>query len=663
MKQMITLKNLLLASCIAGASVANGQIHPLAFGPFPYGTATSDPNWYADYVGLRFVVNSPAAVAGPKIYTHPGVGATPWGTTVTSPIVNVQICMPALGGDTLAAGTLPAGSMAGKIGYVYRGGGVEFVCKATRCVAAGAIAVVIVNNINGGPIGMGAGSVCPATGVTVPVFMISKEDGDVITGLYRSGDTARFTITPWGLGGTNDLGFVPGGIAGWHSYAIPSNQLGATGNPAEYKMVDGAFIANYGSADATGVKVVSNTTFTPTGGSPTPIHSGTVTLTPPFTGTATVPTPDSIYAMFATSEYDLAASGKGKFDVTYTVSSAATDDYPGDNTMTNTFYVTDSLYSKGRYDFTANAPTKTIGYSFNNGGDFLWGPMYFVKNGGTSISRVQYSLSTSTAGPLGTAVNIYLYKWVDGSGDQPLDRVLQNGELSLVSLGLHNFDGVLDTSGANLNFSHMGNPTSGSPTTILLEANSWYYLAIGVPGGHFLGTDGIAHPLPRIYGRAVVNDTMLDYSSLVNTSDADISSTPTGANTPIPGTFTSYVNTVDSFNFANTRGMIPAVAMIANNNPPPIDFVPTVVNTDTKVSVFPNPAKENLQVSIALEKKTKNLTLTIIDGLGRFVSKEVHNNVKEENFTVNTSKLAPGHYFLIVNTDEKAVARNFVIAK
>ncbi len=654
MKQVITLKNLLLATCIAGASVANGQVQPLAFGPFPYGTGTSDPNWYADYVGLRFVVNSPAAVAGQKIYTFAFTGGTPWGGGVTTPIINQQICMPPLGGDTLAS-SLVTGSMAGKIGVVYRGGGIEFVCKAQQVQNAGAIACVIVNNVNGGPVGMGAGTVCSAAGITIPVFMISKEDGDAIGARYRGGDTARLTITPWGLSLANDAGFVPGGIAGWHNYAIPSNQLGATGNPYPYKMVDGAFIANYGTNDLSGVNLTSTTTFTPAETSvPATQHTNTVTL-------SSFPALDSVYAMFDDAEYDLAASGKGRFDVTYTITHSVADAYPADNSITSSFYVTDSLYSKGRYDMANNAPVRTIGYSFNAGGDFLWGPMYYVKNGGTSISRVQYSLSTNTAGPLGTPANIYLFKWADGSGGQPADSVLQNGELTLASLGVHNFDGVNDTSGALLNFSGMGDPASGNPKTIYLEADSWYYLAVGVPGSHFLGADGIVHPYPRIYGRFQINNSNLDYASLVNTSTDDIIATPTGANTPTPSTFVSFVNSVDSFNFSSTRGLIPAVAMIANNSPVSVNNAPVV--TDTKVSLFPNPAKDVMNVSVELENTSKSVTFTIIDGLGRFVSKEVHNNVKTGNFSVNTSKLTPGNYFFVMNTDTKAVSRNFVIAK
>ncbi len=666
---MITLKNLLLALCIAGASIANGQIHPLAFGPFTLGTATTNPNWYKDYVGLRFLVNSPASVAGQKVYTFAYTGGTPWGADVILPIVNTQIMMPdpSVGGDTLCATALPTGWMMGRIALVYRGGGIEFVCKAEKCADAGAVAVVIVNNVDGGPVGMGAGSVCSTTGSasTVPVFMISKADGDAIAARFRAGDTARITITPWGSGNAKDAGFVPGGIAEWHNYAIPSNQLVSTGNPHPYRMIDGAFIANYGTDDLSSVDVKSTVTFTPNEtGTPAVQHTNTVSLTT-FTGTASS-TPDSIYAMFGTSEFDLTATGPGRFDLDYEITHSVADDFPYDNQLSTSFYLTDSLYSKGRYNFTKNEPVRTIytSYGVSSGTEFLWGPTYYVKKGGAAISRVQYSLSNNTAGggPLGVPTTIYLFKWVDGSGGMPLDSICQNGELTLASIGVHNYDGVNDTSGATLNFTQMGDPTTGIPTTILLEDDSWYLLAIGVPTGHYLGSDGINNPYPRIYGRYHVDNSWLEYTALLGgTADDFISGT--GGHAPTTSTSTAYVNSVDSFNFDNVRGLIPAVAMIVDNDPPPIAVNEVAPTSNTILNLYPNPSKSFINVDFSLETSSKTVTYTIIDGLGRFVSKIVHNNVKDDKFTINTSDLAPGHYFLAVTTDDKALARNFVITK
>jgi hypothetical protein len=53
----------------------------------------------------------------------------------------------------------------------------------------------------------------------------------------------------------------------------------------------------------------------------------------------------------------------------------------------------------------------------------------------------------------------------------------------------------------------------------------------------------------------------------------------------------------------------------------------------------------------------------IIDGLARFVSKEIHTNVKNDSYTINTSKLASGNYYLIINAEGKVMAKKFVVAK
>ncbi len=663
MKQIITFKNLLIASCFAAGSLANtasAQIHPLAFGPHLLGTSTTPTasNFYADYVGLRFLVNSPTSVEGPKVYSFAKTGTAGWGGGVTAPINNVSIRMPQTP-DSLATSAISASTgMAGHIAFIYRGTN-EFVCKALAAQTAGAIACVIVNNISGGPIGMGAGTVCTAASVTIPVFMISKEDGDAIDALYWAGDTAHFTITPWGLGFAQDMGFVPGGTAEWHSFAVPANQVALTGNPPEYNMENTAFIANYGSGDLHNVKVAGTLSFTPDETHVTTAqHSDTVSL-------ASFPAHDSIYAMVGPSEYSIAANGaKGRFDIRYDIIPAPDqiDQYPADNSYTSSFYLTDSLYSKGRYDMTGNTgPIRTEFFSFNGGSDFLWGPMYFVKNAGTFISRVQYSMSKNATGPLTGPTDIFLFTWTDGSGGQPKDSVLQDGELNLISLGVHVYDGVNDTSSGLLNFSGMGDPTSGNPANIALPANTWLYLAVAVPGGSFLGSDGLLNPYPRTYGRFHKNSAMLDYNSLIAASSDEISTNPAINNSPLPSTGALGVFAVDSFVYSSMKGLIPAVAMIVRDHPLAVENAPAKSQAD--VNLFPNPASDKITVSLNLESQSKTVTYSIIDGLGRFVSKEVHNNVQSETFDLNTKSLASGHYFLIINFNDKAIARNFVIAK
>jgi hypothetical protein len=171
----------------------------------------------------------------------------------------------------------------------------------------------------------------------------------------------------------------------------------------------------------------------------------------------------------------------------------------------------------------------------------------------------------------------------------------------------------------------------------------------------------VFHAYPRIFGRFQLNNSVLDYSSMVNLSKDDIVATPTSANTPLPSAFINFVNSIDSVNYSSTRGLVPAVAMIANNNP--IISVPNSPVSTAKINLFPNPASDKLNVSVAFEKTSKKVTYLVLDGLGRQVSRFVHENVLAENFAINTADYAAGNYYLVISNDEKAMARKFVIAK
>ena len=667
MKQINLFKNLLLVAFLSATGVVNAQIHPLSFG---VGTINTSPNWYADYVGLRFEVVSPASDAGDKKYNAAYSGTTPWGAAVTTPIVNVPIMMPQAGDSLCTVGTVDhtiTTNMTGKIGFVYRGSS-YFGDKADDCQNAGAIACVIVDNAPGGPVGMasaGAGA-----SVTIPVFMISQADGHIIDSLYNAGVVAHFTITPWGQSLQNDLGFVPGGAALWHAYAVPSNQMGTTGNPTAYNMLDGAFIANYGTNPITGVKLKSSTSFTPTGGIATNQHVGEVDLSTPFT------VADSIYAMFDTTEYALTASGPGMFSVTYQIESDSIDQYPADNSQTVNFYLTDTVYSKGSYDFTNKQPLRALYEAFGGGIEFLWGPMYYVAKSGTAVSGVQYSLAlnnTATGYPfLSGNSNVFIFKWVDGAVGGVPDSIVEDGELQLVGSGSRAFDGIYDTS-ENMLYQAIysdtgsGNTGAGSGGQLLLDANSWYYVCVDVPPASFLGCDGNMNAYPRIYGRYQANaggsgNHLLDYSGLeISLTQKDsLYNNMSQGNAPVPAGMTAYLNSVDSFVYSNMIGLVPAVAMMVNNHPVSVN---TVSKPLANISLYPDPAKDVLNVSVSFDKNEPTVSYEIIDGLARFVSKETHTNVQNETYSINTTKLAPGHYYLIINAEGKVATKKFIVIK
>ncbi len=659
-------KSLIAASLLLSASAVQAQIHPLAFTVNISGTDFD--NWYKNYVGLRLQVVSPAPVAGDKNFTTSNDGdptnASNWGGAVPPVLIDKEIIMPQAG-DSQATTAITV-SMAGKVAFVYRGIN-EFGAKALACQNAGAIACIIVNNVSGGPVGMGAGAV--GASVTIPVYMISKDDGAALNSYYHNSQTPHVTITNWGQNLGDDLGFVPGGLAMWHNFAIPRNQLtGTAANP--YRGMDGAFIANYGSKPTTNVSVATSISYTPTGGSASTIHTSTTSVLPTFT------VADSIYAMFKTTDYDLpVTTGTGRFDVTYTIASDSVDDFPFDNTSSYSFYATDSVFSKGRYDFAKNEPIATIYSSYNGGGEYIWGPMYYVNNAGSSISKIQYSIAQNppTSGgtvPLTCQTNVFVFKWTDGrntpDGTFPLDSIMQNGELELVSQNVYPIGAPGDTSRGLINITSISD-TDGNPHQVALEANSWYYVAVDIiPTGSsdpaFLGCDGLMSPYPRVFGRFHANG-IIDYSNTVHADSKEVSIYQGSqyGNAPHPNTAASFVNSVDSFNYDRAKGALPAVAMTVKPTVP--DAVAGVRKPVANVAIFPNPAKDILNVSLEMEQPAKKVSYAIIDGLGRFVSRVHHENVQSEKTQFDIKNLPAGTYFMVISMDNKSMSRTFVIAK
>ena len=673
---MCTLKTLFLTTCLGAASVVNGQtLHPLTFTK-TVGTTTYK-NWYKDYVGLRFAVTSPVSVSGEKIYTtaNDGGGATSqWGGVVTAPIINKPIVMPQAG-DSLATVSITV-SMTGKIALVYRGSN-QFVCKATAAQAAGAIACVIVNNIPGGPVGMGAGSDCSAAGVTIPVFMISKADGDALDALYCSGIVPTMTITPWGLGLQRDLGYVPQGISRWHNYATPARDLISSGNPVPYAGLDGAFVANYGSSRATNVVLSSSVMYTPTGGSATSIHTGSVALSGAFdNSTGSLPTAsrnDSIWAMYM-PQYDLTGiTGTGSVNVKYTISSDSTDQFPADDTLSYNFYLSDSLYSKGRYDFAAKKPMANLYTSASltaGSGDnfYIWGNAYYVNKAGAAARSTQWTMShnTDTGDHITTitTMNVYLFKWVDGG--VRADSFIQNGELQLVGLGIKDFATAPlpgDTSGGTFTV-QFGDSSGTIGADPVLSASSWYYVAPEVPNGWFLGCDGTLNCFPRTFGRANFNNYLEYYSpewssdrysgttAMVNTGSQGYAAAPFGLSASI-----------DSVIFDTQKGLIPAVTLLSTTHPHVQTSVDNVKSAFAKFELFPNPATDHVNVSLGLDQTARTVTYTIVDGAARVISKVTHNDVKSETYEFSTQTLPAGHYYMTVVADGKAMFKKFAVVR
>ncbi|MBZ0099949.1 MAG: hypothetical protein K8F30_12740, partial [Taibaiella sp.] len=511
-----------------------------------------------------------------------------------------------------ACGTLTnTSAISGNIALIKRGN-CEFGAKALAAQNAGAVAVVIVNNIPGPPVGMGAGA--QGAGVTIPVIMVSDVEGAAIETALGSG-AVTMSMSVWSNGYTTDIGFVDRGLSLWHSYSIPLNQLKNAGS-MPYKGFNGAVIGNFGTTTVNNITLKATLRWTPTGGSTSVVRTDSINI-------ASFTTLDSILTPFMDMNYNLAPTTTGRYDVDYELtSSSSTDQFLGDNNAGYSFYVTDQVYSKGRYDFANNRPYSSISYRLGSGAEFTWGPLMYMEKANYVFESVQISLSkpnaqtdNSMAGQ-GTA-NVFVWEWVDGNGDS----IMTGDECDIVGLGAKPFvAGDTSSQVHTVEIKDAGDGVSAVPS----KANTWYWVTVGVPTNLYLAVDGVSNYFVRAWGRSKATArTREPYAPMYG----GVYSNFLGANTPAQHfPFEAYYWLEDSIRFSQQRnGLVPSVPVQMSLFP--VSVAETGKNASLDIKLYPNPATEVLNVSLNLDKQARQINYTTMNALGVVLQQETHTNV------------------------------------
>jgi len=170
------------------------------------------------------LVNSPGTIAG--TYNAEEAG---FGPGLTAPITGDFVVVddntnpdPNDGCEALINGA----ALNGKIAVVYRGN-CTFVTKVLAAQNAGALAVIVINNVPGGTIAMGGNG----AGITIPSVMVSQGDGATIVNEINAGSTVNGTLSATFTGNFDrDGDFDNGIIAHEYTHGI-SNRL--TGGPSQ----------------------------------------------------------------------------------------------------------------------------------------------------------------------------------------------------------------------------------------------------------------------------------------------------------------------------------------------------------------------------------------------------------------------------------------------
>lgn len=300
---------------------------------------------------IVFLVESPSNLVGSYEITHvdddgASGGSPNWGVDMdTYPSVTDTLVLISDGtsADSLGCQAAVNGAQInGNIAVVYRRD-CEFGLKAKNAQDAGARAVVIINWVDGeGPVGMGPGTY--GAQVTIPVVMISKEDGALLRSAIDAGQLIAFIGNKTGLY-PNDLGtakkdiIVPGG------FAIPKD---FARDSTDFKIPVGAWVVNFGSDTQTNatvsaqIKLGANTVYSNTAIVDTMMPGDTMFFSLPA---------------FAKASYDT-----GYYTLTYTVSADSADQYPADNMFSTSFWINEYTYSKSSWTDSPREPVATSFY-------------------------------------------------------------------------------------------------------------------------------------------------------------------------------------------------------------------------------------------------------------------------------------------------------------
>ncbi len=337
---------------------------------------------------------APAAAEASYTFTY----ADDWGADLDTCAESGMVVLyrAAVASDTLACAVASnAAELAGNIAMLYRGD-CEFGAKSLKAQQAGAIAVIIVNNIPGEPVGMGGGAV--GAQVTIPVVMISNTDGAMLRQYVDAGTLQMFIGNKTGLFAF-DAGFQKPNVAMAKSFATPVQfALDST----DFDIPVGAWLHNYGSENQTGLSLSAVITL-----DGDELYNETSTPESVLAG-------DSVLVFlpnFALDNYPV-----GYYTLSYSVATTSEDEFPNDNLLDVNFWINDQgLYSKSRIDPATSEPIGGGGIRPATGPEFTWCTMLRSNNASNmKVDGVSFSTITNGLDSLeGDAVLLEVYEWND----------------------------------------------------------------------------------------------------------------------------------------------------------------------------------------------------------------------------------------------------------
>lgn len=108
------------------------------------------------------------------------------------------------------------------------------------------------------------------------------------------------------------------------------------------------------------------------------------------------------------------------------------------------------------------------------------------------------------------------------------------------------------------------------------------------------------------------------------------------------------------------RDFVPVVRMSISNTATSTE---DLASLDNEFSVYPNPAKELINLQLALQAQADNVMVRLLDLAGRTVLQRDYQNIQKEFISYKVSELPGGTYFIQVTTAEGTGTKKFVVSK
>lgn len=568
------------------------------------------------------IVNEPADCEGALRFSP----TADWGADLSSDIWTGNLV---IADDGTAAPTegcsalVNAAEMAGNIAYIDRGS-CNFSLKALNAQNAGAIAVVIANQMPGNQtIVMGAGNF--ATMVTIPVVMISFENGQVIKDKLELNETVNVSIG--NLAFEHDLGMDVMTVLAPGYSTVPKNQLESSGT---FTFTPGAGIVNNGSADASSPEITGTITYEPTS---TEVYTESVTDLTILSGDT---------ALYVLSPFDPSSTGEGTYTYEYNVTSANNDEVAYDNTFSNTLDITENVYCKARWDKENNRPMRTNGFTIAGGGSIEMLSAFEVQQNDAKdlvVDSVQFQVSTSAASLARIAINVFLYQWDDANEDGNYSA----DEVNIAGFNLHEF----------------GDNETATEAWITLPIEDFNFGGFGVP----VPEDGATYVVGTQYqGTELVFfgfDEGVDLEQYINVEEANQTYNDSKLPYSQSTSFTAFGADFDAIGLFTDTWFCSSTALYVNPESVSVD---QLSDDEAKVNLFPNPATSQIRVDVELSNQAnEKISYQILDMQGRTIFVDQVRGVSKDNRKFEVSQLPSGTYELIITADAGMKSVSFIV--